>query len=72
MNTVRNIVSTIVFIVVITNDQLINVEFYTYLENLFHLSFELKNSAIIISIVLWIFLSILDIVQGFRKGNTKQ
>ncbi|QUG42608.1 hypothetical protein KD050_04860 [Psychrobacillus sp. INOP01] len=71
MNTVRNIVSTIVFIVVISTDQLINKEFYMYLEDLFDLPFELKNSAIIIVIVLWLFLSILDIVQGFRKGNTK-
>lgn len=71
MNTVRNIVSTIVFIVVFSNDRLINEEFYTYLENLLHLPFELKTSVIIMSIVLWLFLSILDIVQGFRKGNTK-
>lgn len=71
MNTVRNIVSTIVFIIVISNDQLINEEFYMYLEDLLQLSFELKNVFIIILIVLWLFLSILDIVQGFRKANTK-
>ncbi len=71
MNTVRNIVSTIVFIIVFSNDQLINEEFYMYLEDLLQLSFELKNSFIIIIIVLWLFLSILDIVQGFRKANTK-
>lgn len=71
MNTVRNIVSTLVFIIVFSNDQLINEEFYMYLEDLWQLSFELKNSFIIIIIVLWLFLSILDIVQGFRKANTK-
>jgi len=71
MNTVRNIVSTIVFIIVISNDQLINEEFYMYLEDLLQLSFELKNVFIIILIVLWLFLSILDIIQGFRKANTK-
>jgi len=71
LNTVRNIVSTIVFIVVISNNQLINEEFYIYLENLLHLSFELKNSFIIFGIVLWLFFSILDIAQGFRKAKTK-
>lgn len=71
MNTVRNIVSTIVFIVVFSNDRLINKESYMYLEDLLHLSLELKHSVIIISIVLWLFFSILDIVQGFRKANIK-
>lgn len=71
MNTVRNIVSTIVFIVIFSNDQLLNEDFYMYLENLLHLSFELKNPVIIISIILWLFLSILDVMQGFRKSNTK-
>lgn len=71
MNTVRNIVSTIVFIVIISTDQLITDEFYTYLEDLLNLSLELKNSVIIVSIVLWLFISILDIVQGFRKGKSK-
>lgn len=71
MNAVRNIVSTIVFIVVFSTDQLINDDFYIYLEHLLHLTFELKNSVIIIIIVLWLFLSILDIVQGFRKARMK-
>lgn len=71
MNTVRNIVSTIVFIVVFSNDRLINQEFYMNLEDLLHLSLELKHSVISISIMLWLFFSILDIVQGFRKANRK-
>ena len=71
MNTVRNIVSTLVFIIVISNDQLINEEYYKYLEDLMQLQFELKYSFIIILIVLWLLLSIIDIVQGFRKANMK-
>jgi len=35
------------------------------------LQFELKYSFIIILIVLWLLLSIIDIVQGFRKANMK-
>ena len=71
MNTVRNIVSTLVFIIVISNDQLINEKYYKYLEELMQLQFELKYSFIIILIVLWLLLSIIDIVQGFRKANMK-
>jgi len=71
MNMVRNIVSSIVFIVVFSNDRLINDEFYAYLKDLLHVPLELKNPVIIISILLCLVFTLLDIMQGFRKGNMK-
>ncbi|WP_144510289.1 hypothetical protein [Bacillus sp. FJAT-22090] len=71
MNTVRTIVSTLVFITILNSDNLINIEFYQYLEDLFHFSFELQSPVKWGIIILWTVFAVLDVVQGFRKSNIR-
>ncbi|SER99720.1 hypothetical protein [Psychrobacillus sp. OK032] len=72
MNTVRIVVSTIVFIIIFNNNSLINPEFYMYLEDLFHFTFELQGPVQLGVILMWVILSVIDVVQGFRKANIKR
>lgn len=71
MNTVRTVVSTIMWFIIINNDNLINKDFYSYLEDLFHFTFDLQNLVKIGFILLWIILAIIDVTQGFRKANIR-
>lgn len=71
MNLIRNIVSTVVFIIVLSNDSLINENFYSDLERLLQISFGTQTFIISTSILLWLITSVWDVVQGFRKVNMK-
>ncbi|TQR05724.1 HAAS signaling domain-containing protein [Psychrobacillus soli] len=69
MNTVRHVVSTIVLIVIFNNNSLVNVEFYTYLEDLFHFTFELQSPVKLAVILICVVFAVIDVIQGFRKAN---
>ncbi|MFJ8066954.1 HAAS signaling domain-containing protein [Psychrobacillus sp. NPDC096426] len=71
MNTVRTVVSTIVIIIIMNDNSLINIEFYKYLEDLFHFNFELQSPVKLGVILIWLIFAVMDVVQGFRKANIK-
>ncbi|MDI2589487.1 hypothetical protein OR571_20890 [Psychrobacillus sp. NEAU-3TGS] len=71
MNTVRTVVSTVVFIIIFNENNLINIEFYKYLEHLFHFTFELQEPVKVGVILMWIVFAVIDVVQGFRKANIR-
>ncbi|GGA23083.1 hypothetical protein [Psychrobacillus lasiicapitis] len=71
MNTVRTVVSTVVFILIFNEDNLINLEFYKYLEDLFHFTFELHGPVKVGFILMWIVFAVIDVVQGFRKAKIR-
>lgn len=71
MNTVRTVVSTVVFIIIFNENNLINIEFYKYLEHLFHFTFELQAPVKVGVILIWIVFAVIDVVQGFRKANIR-
>lgn len=71
LNTVRHVVSTIVLIVILNNNSLVNIEFYTYLEDLFHFTFELQGPVKLGVILISIVFALIDVIQGFRKANIR-
>ena len=71
MNTVRTVFSTVVFLLIFNEDNLINLEFYKYLEDLFHFTFELHAPVKVGVILMWIVFAVIDVVQGFRKAKIR-
>lgn len=71
LNTVRQVVSIIVLIIIFNNNSLVNVEFYAYLEDLFHFTFELQSPVKLGVILICVVFAVIDVVQGFRKANIR-
>ncbi|WP_342599991.1 hypothetical protein MHB48_02480 [Psychrobacillus sp. FSL H8-0483] len=70
-NFVRNVVSSIVFIIIFSNTSLFNPNFIAYLEDIFNISLELKVP-IMLGIILYIIFAVIDIIHGFRKANIRK
>lgn len=70
-NTVVHGVSSIVFILIISNNQLFNPTFVTYITDLFSLNGDFGNWFSWGAIVIFLLFAAIDIYQGFRKANLK-
>lgn len=71
LNTVMQVVSSIVFIIIISNDQLFNPKFVAYTGDLFSLTGDFDNWFSYGAIVIFLLFAAIDIYQGFRKANLK-
>ncbi|MEI4769113.1 hypothetical protein WAX74_05485 [Psychrobacillus sp. FJAT-51614] len=71
LNLIRNIVSTIVCIIIFTNSHLINENFITYFEELFNITMDIKGPFMVGIILLFVVFAVIDVIQGFRKAYTK-
>lgn len=69
MNLVRNVVSTLVFIIIFSNTSLLNPDFIMYLEDLFHFSVDMRTPIMLGFILLIVIFAIIDFIQGFRKAR---
>jgi hypothetical protein len=72
LNTVMQGVSSIVFIVIICNNQLFNPTFVTYITDLFSLTGDFGNWFSGGAIFTFLLFSAIDIYQGFRKASIKK
>ncbi|MFJ5761574.1 HAAS signaling domain-containing protein [Neobacillus sp. NPDC093182] len=71
LNTVMHGVSSIVFIVIISNHQLFNPAFVTYMTDLFSITGDVDTWFFWGAIVTFLLFAAIDIYQGFRKANLK-
>lgn len=71
LNTVMHGVSSIVFIIIISNKQLFNSTFVTYITDLFSLTGDVANWFSWGAIVTFLLFAAIDIYQGFRKASLK-
>lgn len=71
LNLIRNLVSTIVCIIIFTNTQLINEDFINYFEELFNITMNVKGAFMAGIILLFVVFAVIDVLQGFRKAYTK-
>lgn len=69
LNTVMHGVSSIVFIIIISNHQLFNPAFVTYMTDLFSITGDVDAWFIWGVIVTFLLFAAIDIYQGFRKAN---
>jgi hypothetical protein len=72
LNTVMHGVSSIVFIVIISNNQLFNPAFVTYMTDLFSLTGDFDNWFSWGAIFSFLLFAVVDVYQGFRKANIKK
>lgn len=72
LNTVMYGVSSIVFIVIISNNQLFNPTFVTYITDLFSITGNFGNWFIWGVIFTFLLFASIDIYQGFRKASIKK
>jgi hypothetical protein len=71
LNLVMQVVSSIVFTIIISNNQLFNPAFVTYMSDLFSLTGDFDNWFSYGAIVIFLLFAAIDIYQGFRKANLK-
>ena len=71
LNLIRNLVSTIVCIIIFTNTQLINEDYIIYFEELFNITMNVKGTFMVGIILLFVVFAVIDVIQGFRKAYTK-
>jgi hypothetical protein len=69
LNTIWQLVATIVFIVIFRDPNLFNTAFMDYLYDLFSLKNDLSNQIIGSAIVIVVVFAAIDIIQGFRKAK---
>lgn len=67
-NTVRNLFSTIVFLIVIFEDNLMNHEFVSYTEGLFDFTVKGNISYVTLIVSIWIIIAVIDVIKGFTKA----
>jgi hypothetical protein len=72
LNTVMHGVSSIVFILIISNDQLFNPAFISYMTELFSVKGDIGTWIFWGAIVTFLLFAALDIYQGFRKASIKK
>ncbi|MCM3693512.1 HAAS signaling domain-containing protein [Neobacillus niacini] len=72
LNTVMHGVSSIVFIVIISNNQLFNPAFVTYMTDLFSITGDFDNWFSWGAISAFLLFAVVDVYQGFRKANIKK
>lgn len=66
-NLFRNLISALIFAVIMTHADLVNSEFITYLEQLFNISLD-KMRILYGVIALFLVFAVIDIIQGIRKA----
>lgn len=71
LNTVMHGVSSIVFIFIISNNQLFNPSFVTYMTDLFSITGDFGTWIFWGAIFTFLLFAAIDIYQGFRKANLK-
>ena len=69
-NTVHNVFSTIVFLIVIFEDNLINHEFISYMEGVFNFSVN-GNALFTLIVSIWILTAVIDVIKGFSKAHQR-
>ncbi|MFP7300058.1 HAAS signaling domain-containing protein [Neobacillus niacini] len=72
LNTVMQGFSSVVFIIIISNNQLFNPAFVTYMADLFSITGDVGNWFIWGSIFTVLLFAAIDIYQGFRKASIKK
>jgi hypothetical protein len=72
LNTVMHVVSSVVFIIVISNNQLFNPTFVTYITDLFSLSGDFGNWFAGGAIFIFLLFAVIDIYQGYRKASIQK
>jgi len=72
LNTVMHVVSSVVFIIVISNNQLFNPTFVTYITDLFSLSGDFGNWFAGGAIFIFLLFAVIDIYQGYRKSSLQK
>lgn len=71
-NIVYELVATVVLIVIVTNSNLLNPQFITYMADLFTLTEgQFKNSLVIGTIAIFVVFAIWNSIDGFRKANNR-
>jgi hypothetical protein len=71
LNTVVHSVSSIVLIVIISNNKLVNPAFVTYMTDLFSITGDVDTWIFWGAIVTFLLFAAIDVYQGFRKANLK-
>ncbi|MFS0779708.1 hypothetical protein ABC255_27450 [Neobacillus sp. 3P2-tot-E-2] len=71
INTVMHGVSSIVFILIISNNQLFNPAFVTYITDLFSITGDVGTWIFWGAVFTFLLFAAIDIYQGFRKANLK-
>jgi hypothetical protein len=69
LNTVMHGVSSLVFIIIISNNQLFNPAFVTYMTDLFSITGDFSTWILWGAIVTFLLFAAIDIYQGFRKAK---
>jgi hypothetical protein len=72
LNTVMHGVSSIVFIIIISNHQLINPTFISYMTDLFSINGDFDNGIFWGAVFTFLLFASIDIYQGFRKASIKK
>jgi hypothetical protein len=72
LNTVMHLVSSVVFIIIISNHQLFNPAFVTYMTDLFGITGDFGNWFIWGTIFIVLLFAVIDVYQGFRKASLKK
>lgn len=71
LNVLREVIGSIVLIIVIIHPNLFNPDFLTYLADIFTISSEDVRKFIIMAVMLFPIFSIWNCVDGFRKANSR-
>jgi hypothetical protein len=69
LNTIWQLVATIVFIIIFRDPNLFNIAFIDYMYDLFSIKNDLSNQIIGSAIVIVVVFAAIDIIQGFRKAK---
>lgn len=71
LNSVMHGLSSLVFIIIISNNQLFNPAFVTYINDLFSITGDVGNWIYWGAVFTFLLFAAIDIYQGFRKANLK-
>ena len=69
LNAVMHLVSSVIFVVVISDGQLFNPSFVSYITDLFDMSDASKAGIYGLAVFLFVIFALIDAYQGFRKAN---
>ncbi|CAG7646838.1 hypothetical protein ACFQI7_24225 [Paenibacillus allorhizosphaerae] len=69
LNAAFHLVSSIIFIVVISDSRLFNTAFVSYMTDLFTMTDETKNGIYGLVVFIFVIFAVIDAYQGFRKAN---